>query len=189
VLDSFYTKTVAYCLERRFWNFGYRTVQINASTQIVPQFGYLYAFAIPSDWIRTRKFSSVPTLDPPLIQMSEQAGYWYTNITPIYVEYTSSDNSYGGNLGLWPESFADYVAARLARLACPRITDAQAKLMGPQGLIAEETRTYKIANANCAMNEAVGFAPQSSWVRARRGFVRGLPAPGGDEPSGGVLIP
>lgn len=188
VLDDLWDKAVAYCLERKFWNFSYRTVKIDASSTVTPGFGYLYAFKIPDDWIRTRRLSSVPTLDPPLLQVSEEAGYWYTNVTPVYAQYNSNDPLYGLNIGAWPESFADYVAQRLAHKACGRITGSDTKLQGPTGLIAQEKRAYLIAAANCAMNEAVGFAPQSSWVRARRGFSN-MPGPGGDSPTGGSLIP
>ena len=189
VLDDYWADVTSYCLERKLWNFSYRTVSIDSSTTIIPGFGFLYAFNIPNDWIRTRRISSVTTMDPPLLQMAEEAGFWYTNITPIYVEYNSSDPLYGMNLGAWPQSFADYVALRLAQHACYRITGSDARLAGPEGLLKREEKAYKVAAANCAMNEAVGFAPQSSWVRARRGMVRGLPSPGGDEPTGGGLIP
>lgn len=189
VLDELYAQEVAYCLERKFWNFAYRTVKIDASTTVVPGFGFLYAFKIPDDWIRTRLLAAVPTLDPPLLQVAEETGYWYTNITPIYVQYNSSDPLYGLNLGAWPASFTDYVAKRLARKAASRIPGKAELLAGPDGLIKQEERAYKIASANCAMNEAVGFAPQSSWVRARRGFTTQIPGPGGDNPSGSGLIP
>lgn len=188
-LDAFWNDTVNYCLERKFWNFGYRTVSIDASTTLTPAFGYLYAFRIPNDWIRTRKLSAVQTLDPPLIDVSEETGYWYSNITPIFVQYNSNDPLYGLNLGAWPQSFAEYVQLRLAVKACKRVTGSTELLRGDESLIKREEKAYKVANANCAMNEAIGFAPQSSWVRARRGFQPMMPGPGGDEPTGGSLIP
>jgi hypothetical protein len=188
-LDAFWAGAVNYCLERKFWNFGYRTVSIDASTTLTPLFGYLYAFKIPNDWIRTRKLSAVQTLDPPLIDVAEETGYWYSNITPIFVQYNSNDPLYGMNLGAWPQSFADYVALWLAVKACKRVTGSVEALNGPDGLLKRQEKAYKIAAANCAMNEAIGFAPQSSWVRARRGFMPMMPGPGGDEPTGGSLIP
>jgi hypothetical protein len=185
VLDDYWDQEVAYCLERELWNFSYRAVQMDALTATVPTFGYLYAFSIPDDWIRTRKLSAVPTFNPPLLQVAEEAGYWYTNLTPIFVQYNSNDPDYGMNLGAWPASFTDYVAARLARQACKRITGSSELLAGPEGLIKQEDRARRVAAANCAMNEAVGFAPMSGWVRARRGVV----TTGGDDPSGGQLTP
>jgi hypothetical protein len=189
VLDDYWDQVAAYCLERKFWNFIYRTVAIDASSTVVPAFGYLYAFTIPIDWIRTRKISGVETLDPPLLQYVEEAGYWYANITPIYVQYNSRDPLYGLNLGAWPASFTDYVALRLASQSCKRITGKKDLLEGPDGLLTQEKKAYMVASANCAMNEAIGFRPQGSWTRARRGFTPMLPGPGGDTPAGGSLIP
>lgn len=188
VLDTYWDSTVAYCLERKLWNFAYRSVQQDAETTITPQFGFLYAFKIPTDWIRTRLLSAVPTLDPPLTQMREEAGYWYTNVTPIYVQFNSNDPQYGMDLGRWPESFSDFVALRLARQACKRITGKDDLLRGKDSLIDQERRAATVAAANCAMNDPVGFAPTGSWVRSRRGFGF-MPGPGSDSPTGGSLIP
>src|SRR4051812_12704382 len=80
-LDGQYDQVVAYCLERKFWNFSYRAVMMDASDQVTPTFGYLYAFPIPDDWIRTRKLSAVESFDPPLLQVAEEAGYWYASAT------------------------------------------------------------------------------------------------------------
>lgn len=189
VLNDIWNDVVNYALERKFWNFAYRAVSIDASTTVQPAFGYLYAFKIPDDWVRTRRLSAVPTFDPPLVQVSEEAGYWYTNVTPIFVEYNSDANLYGMNVGKWPQSFADYVELRLAVKGCRRITGSDDLLKGPDGLLKREEKAYKIAAANCAMNEAIGFAPASTWVRSRRGFMVDMPGPGGDDPTGGALIP
>jgi hypothetical protein len=189
VLDDYWDQEVAYCLERKMWNFIQRAVTIDASTSVTPAFGFLYAFPLPDDWIRTKKISSVPTLDPPLLQMKEESGFWYTNITPIYVSYNSNNPQYGMDLSLWPASFIDYVALRLARKACGRIPGKAELLAGADGLINQEKKACTVAAANCAMNDPVGFAPMSSWVRSRRGFSPLLPGPGGDSPTGGSLIP
>jgi hypothetical protein len=188
-LDVAWSVVTAYCLERKFWNFTYRSIEIDASSTVTPLFGFLYAFTIPDDWIRTRLLSAVPTFSPPLLDVKEETGYWFANLTPIYVQYNSNDLLYGMNVGKWPSSFADYVALRLASQSCVRITGANKLLSGSEGLVKQEQRAYKIAAANCAMNEAVGFAPASSWVRSRRGFSPMLPGPGGDDPTGGSLIP
>jgi hypothetical protein len=186
-LDQLWDQEVAYCLERKFWNFMYRVVSIDASDTVVPEFGFAYAFQIPDDWIRTRKLSAVETLDPPLLKYTEETGWWFANVTPLYVEYNSRDPQYGMNLGNWPASFTDYVGKRLARQACASIAGdekAPGLLQGPQGLIRQEEKAYKVAAANCAMNEAVGFPPTSSWIRARRGSGMGGDTP----PSSGSLI-
>lgn len=189
VLDDYWNDVVNYCLEREPWNWTYRAVQIDSSSTVTPGFGFLYAFKIPNDWIRTHLVSAVPTFSPPLTQMKEEAGYWYTNITPIYVQYNSNDPLYGNNLGVWPASFTDYVAVRLARQACKRITGKEELLRGPDGLIDQEKRARRTAASLAGLNDPIGFQPMSSWVRARRGFAAGMPGPNGDDPTGGSLIP
>lgn len=183
VLDAEYDGVVAYCLERKLWNFAYRTVSIDASDTVTPAFGYAYAFTIPDDWIRTRAISSSESLQPPLLDFKEEAGYWFANVTPLYVQYNSSDVLYGMNLGAWPQSFADYVELRLAMKTCKRITGKSTLLEGPQGIIKQEDKAMKVAAANCAMNDAVGFAPAGSWVRSRIG---GFGA-GGDNPGSRLI--
>lgn len=184
VLNDLWPETLAYCLEREYWNFTYRAIQIDASTTVVPSFGYTYAFAIPTDWVRTRKMSGVPQFDPPLLDVKEETGYWFANLTPIYVQYNSNDAWHGGNLGAWPASFADYVEKRLAVRACGRITGKSDLLPGKDGLEAKEYKAYKVAISNCAMNESIAFAPLCSWVAARR-----QPGPNVDNPTGTRLLP
>jgi hypothetical protein len=190
VLDDIWADETAYCLERHLWqDFASRVVQADASVTTVPTFGFNQAFVVPPDWVRTRKLSSVATFEPPLLQVTMEAGFWYTNITPIFVDYISNDPLYGMNIGGWPPSFANFVALRLARVAAGRIANKAELLQGPDGLLKQEDKARKVAMGICAMNEAVAFPPQSSWVRSRRGFTSQMPAPGGDNPTGGSLIP
>ena len=181
VLDDFWNSVTGFCLERKLWNFAIRSVQIDASSTITPAFGFNCAFTIPNDWIRTVLVSADAGMAMPLNQYKEETGYWFANATPLFISYTSDDPLYGMNLGAWPSSFEDYVSLRLAVQSCSRITGKSDLLKGPQGLLAREKDAYKLASANCAMNNAVGFAPVSSWVRARRNFAN-VPAPGGDNP-------
>lgn len=189
VIDDVYDHVVMFCLERKPWNFVYRTVKMDASSTLTPAFGFLYAFPIPNDWIRTHKVSAVETLDPPLLQYREEGDYWYANLTPLYVQYNSLDATLGLDLGRWPASFTDWVALRLARMACKGVTGSVELLNGPNGIIREEERAQRVAAANAALNDPVGFAPRGSWTRSRRGFQSMMPGPGGDSPTGGSLVP
>jgi hypothetical protein len=56
-----------------------------------PAFGLAYGFTKPSDWIRTAGVCSDERFATPLIQYKDEAGYWYADITPIYVRYVSND--------------------------------------------------------------------------------------------------
>jgi hypothetical protein len=187
VLDDNFSHCVGYCQEQGLWAFMTRSVQQDASTSVVPAFGYQYAFNLAPDWVRTVLVSTSPYFDPPLTQYHEEAGFLYANFTPLYISYVSNDPLYGYNLGAWPEVFTEFVATALARRTCKRITGSTDLLNGADGLIAQEKRARIDARSKDAMNLPPGFMPQSTWVRARRGFLTNMPGSGdnGALPAGG----
>lgn len=182
VLDTYFDQVTAECLEAGFWKFIKRSVSIDASSTVEPAFGFLCAFKIPGDWIRTVQISAEDTFTNPLLQVKEEAGYWFANVTPLYVSYNSNDPMYGLDLGAWPASFAKYHALELASQGCSRITGSEKLLEGPEGILRRLKLAKKDSLAKDAMNDPPGFAPTGSWVKARRGFMgsRGGPSGGRD---------
>ena len=172
-LDDLWATEPVYCLEQGLFRFAKRVVRIDASTDVVPAFGYNNAFPIPNDWIRTVVISTSPDLDPPLLQYNEEQEWWYANATPLYVSYTSSSLQFGMDIGAWPQAFEDYVALRMAIRGCKRIVggvkEALALLNGPQGLLKQEEQARRRTKANDAMNDPPGLPPVPFWARARRG--------------------
>jgi hypothetical protein len=188
VLDSFWSHVVGLCLEKTFWKFAKRTVSIDASSTTEPAFGFSQAFKIPDDWIRTDEMSAFEQLSPPLIDVRQEAGYWYANVTPLFISYVSSDPLYGLNIGIWPATFVDYVAFELACKACKRITKKSDLLEGPRGLLVQARAAMREAKGNDAQNDPIRFPPIGSWVSSRRGFRVGRGASGsGDDPGGNGL--
>jgi hypothetical protein len=168
-LDDAYDKAVDYCLEQGYWNFAMRTVQIDSSASVVPTFGYSFAFVKPGDFIRMYRQSQSEQLEPPLLDITDEPGYWYANCDPLYVKYVSNDTAYGKDLSLWSETFADYVAMRLALKTCKRITGKEPS----DDLVKGEKKARMDARAKDAMNEPPGFPPTGTWVQARRSFNSG----------------
>lgn len=162
-LDDTYDKALDYCLEQGFWNFAMRAIQVDSSASVTPTFGYQFAFPKPSDFIRMYRQSANPTLDPPLLDIVDEPNYWFANVDPLYVKYVSNSTAYGKDLSLWPETFADYVANRMALKTCKRITGKDPG----DDLIKAEKRARMDARAKDAMNEPPGFPPAGTWVRAR----------------------
>lgn len=163
VLDDFYDNAVAYCLERGFWNWAMRTVLLDSDPSYDPPFGYTLAFTKPMDWVRTYVISDSDRLDPPLLRYIDEGGLWYADCDPVYVRYVSNDSAWGMDLGQWPESFADYLAARLAVRTCKRISGANPS----DDLKTEERRTLAVARSRDAMDEPPGFPPTGTWVTSR----------------------
>src|SRR5204862_4868724 len=67
-LDDTWGGRVGFCLERAFWNFAMRTVEIAASDTLAPAFGMAYVFEKPDDWVRTYQVSDNERFEPQLSQ-------------------------------------------------------------------------------------------------------------------------
>lgn len=170
VLDDFYDGVVAYCLARGFWNFAMRAVSMTESATITPTFGYSYAFEKPSDWIRTFMVADNENFDPLLGRYNDEASVIYADCTPLYLKYVSSNASFGLNLAAWPQSFADYVALRLAYRCAPRIESVGTERIAD--LRKEQKDACAVAGGIDAMDEPPGIPPRGSWVQSRRGGRR-----------------
>lgn len=167
VLDRVYDGTLRFCLEQGYWNFAMRAVEIVSSASIESEFGLRYVFTKPEDWIRTSAISADEFFTSPLQSYVDEAEYWIAEIDPIYVKFVSSDAAFGMNLGIWPETYSEYVAVSLARRSCIAITSDKGL---HRDLIALERRAKLDAMSKDAMNEAQPrFAPAGSWIRSRLG--------------------
>lgn len=169
-IDDAWDKALRYCLEQGFWNHAMRAIQADSSASVTPTFGWTYAFAKPSDWIRTHSLSAYEGLMPPLMEIVDEPNYWYANIDPLYVRYVSDDNAYGLDLSIWPETFANYVANRIAVKTCKRITGSAPD----DTMYREEKRAKADALSKDAMNEPPGFPPSGTWVRSRTNWQRSM---------------
>jgi len=153
------------CLEAGQWKFAMRTVKIDYDTSISPDFGLRRAFEKPSDWVVTSALCSDEYFDQPLLQYVDEAGYWYADIDEIYVRYVSNDSGYGGDLSLWTNRFARYVASRLAGLIILKLTSDDDKQMS---VIKLEDKYLSEAKSVDAMAEPTKFPPEGGWNMARR---------------------
>jgi hypothetical protein len=165
-LDDAYETATAYCLEQGFWNHAMRAAQVDASGSITPEFGFRYAFERPTDWVRSYIISPTADLLTWLDPFNDEAAVWWANQDPIWAKWVSNDSAYGMNLGNWPQSYAFYVAARLALMAGPSIGASDEKI----GKVEKaEKRARLDARTKDAMAEPPRYPPQGSWVRARFG--------------------
>lgn len=164
VLDDVYEQTLKYCLERGAWNFALRTIEIEPDESLTIDFGYRYGFSKPTDWLRTVGLAADEYFRDPLIHYADERGYWWADVTPLYVRYVSNDERYGLDLTAWPESFTRYVELSLAHRAAIGVTGSESTRDRVEG---EMKKAMMDAKSRDAMNDPPAFAPVGSWVRSR----------------------
>lgn len=123
--DDAWDRTVEYVLRAAYWSFALKTVAPAASL-VSPVPGFTYVWDLPCDWIRTHAIfvlESVRSRECP-IDCRHQLEEIHTRATPIWLRYISNDMA---DPELWPEHFANAVAARLAFECAERITGNPAK--------------------------------------------------------------
>ena len=96
----------------------------------------------------------------------DEKGYWFADITPLYVRYVSNDASYGLDLTAWPESFTRFVELSLAYRVALGVTGSESTRDRVGG---DMKKAEKIAKSRDAMNDPPAFMPTGSWSRARMG--------------------
>lgn len=168
----FNSNGVDYCLERGQWWFAMRAVMIDYDPAISPSFGYQYAFTRPDDWISTSAVCSDEFFRVPLIGHTFEMSEWYAAITPVYIRYVSNHANFGGDMSIWPATFADYVAANWAGKIIGKIagdkSDQKAALFGPPGRGLIFQRLHE-ARAAAALTQPTMLIAQGNWSRARMG--------------------
>jgi uncharacterized protein YneR len=153
-------------LEQGYWYFAMRASQINSDPTLKPPYGLSKGFEQPSDWLRTAAICSDPYYNSPITSFTDESGFWFCDTDPIYVRYVSNDTRFGGNLGAWPQSFAEFVGAHMAWKVAPKTTGSRDKTDEMEKL---RHRLLTEARSKAAMNESAVFPPLGAWVRARFG--------------------
>ena len=159
------------CLEEAQWHFAMRADRFDPDPDVDTEFGYGNAFTKPDDWILTSAVCEDEFFRVPLNQYSDEKGYWYADIDPLYVRYVSNDTDYGMDLGKWPQTFADFVALHFASRIIFKLSESQEKFRQIQQWREKAliTAKNKAAMANPSM-----FPAKGAWSRARtRGSRRG----------------
>ena len=169
VLDNVWDENARdYCLEAGWWNFAMRSAKIEDDTSVSPTFGFVYAFAKPTDWIRTHTICFDEYFQSPMndLDYSDEGAYWYADIDTIYVRYVSNDAAYGYDLSIWPQTFVKYFECYMAEQACMRITQNAELHEKIEKKVGERLRD---AIAKDGLNEGVKHFPAGNWARARAG--------------------
>jgi hypothetical protein len=167
LLDNEYTKAIRFCLNEGLWNFALRATQLEPDDTNEPEWGDLYAFLKPDDFVRLNAIAGDQYFSVTLYEYTDEGDYWIASINPLYVSYISDGTSYGMNLARWPASFERAVEYELAHRIAPHLTAmSDADL---QRLRKEKIDELRNARSKDAMNQPTQFPPPGRLVRARQG--------------------
>jgi hypothetical protein len=165
VLDDAWEDAVEFMFTEGLWNFATRTEEINANLALTPIPGFTYTFDKPEFWLRTITLSPNSQFDTEATYRDED-GKFYANFDKLYLRYISSEKTADDRLGEWPPTFANAVAAYLAKECARRISGADSDA---EALAADYKDILASAKNKDALDQSkVTFRP-GSWVRAMRG--------------------
>lgn len=167
VLDDIWTGGfVDEVLQTAQWTFAMRAIEIASDPSVSAQFGFLYGFSKPTDWLKTSFVCLDENFYQPLTDYSDENNYWWANIDTLYIKYVSNDTDYGADLSLWPQSVVTFAEILLARKACKRITQSDAD----EEMLYKKLKKAKTdAMSRDAMAGPTKFAPRGQWASARLG--------------------
>lgn len=170
VLDQIWDGgAVNYCLEKGLWNHAMRKQSITYDPDTDVEFGYTYAFNKPSDFIRIAAISLDERFSVPLLDYEEMSSFWFADNDTIYLAYVSNDSQYGGDLSLWPQTFAEYVGSYMAWKACGRLTQSK---VDKDTLKNDMRDKLSDAKAKDAIASPTKIPPSGSWANSRGGRTR-----------------
>lgn len=169
LLDDVWTANhgiIHYALEQGQWKFALRAQGIDSDSSVTSELGYAYTFVIPDDLVSLNMISANEYFDPPLVDFEEEAGYWFADVDPLYVRFVSKDtNGYGGDLSMWPETFATWVGYHMGAEIAPRLTGQR----DTEKIVARAKALLADARSKDALRGPVRFPPRGSWANARHG--------------------
>lgn len=174
--DLHYAPMLQSLMEAGFWTHAMRTAEITVNTSVTPAFGYAYAHDIPTDFVRKYVVSASETIDPPLDYHSDgrayliEAGYLWSDATPLYLRYTSNDSAYGLDLSRWPERLTEAACTELACRIVPKLTgssELQSNLMSLKAMALGKANTFE------ALQQPTQTSRPGRWMSDRFSQHRG----------------
>lgn len=167
-LDAIYDDTCIEALEMGLWLWARRGVQLSYDPSIdTSTFGGLaYGFTLPSDFVRIEAIAIDPYFRNELTDydITGPGKTLYTDQSTLYLKYISNGATYGLNLAVWPQTFANGVSHLLASNAAMGVTKSRSDE-------ADERKAAEIditkAKVRSAVDERVKAKPVGRLVRAR----------------------
>jgi len=154
------------CLERGQWKFATRTSKLDYTSSVTPSFGYEHAFEKPTDLIKLCAVCSDEFFNTPLLQYTEEGGFWFASLDELYIQYVSNDGSYGTDYSLWPGSFKRFVEAWFGCEIVLKLTQSESK---EELKKKEMNKLLSEAKSKDAMDGPTKFMPPGRFRADRHG--------------------
>lgn len=167
LLDDVWDSDVIWgCLEEGDWPHATRTVKIDYSDDIQPDFGYARAFNQPDDFVRLVAISNNEFFTNSLEQYVDENGYWFAHNDYLYVKYVSDDVAYGRDYSLWPKSFEEYVEHEMASQIIYELTQSDTERTRVEKL---RDKMLKRALGKSGLKKPPQHPSPGTWQQARLG--------------------
>lgn len=171
-LDDCYDDTLQLCLEEGLWKWALRAVKLTYDPSIdTSAFGGLgYGFTMPSDFVRIANINLSPYFTPNGELMDYDlvgpGKILYTDQSEFHLKYVSNGATFGLDLSLWPETYAEGVGYRLAANVSEELLKSASDRSG-----LDKNGDLWIAKAKIrdALDDRVKTPPTGQLVRSRFG--------------------
>lgn len=159
-LRAAFEPAVNACYEAGNWKSGIKRVELAQAAQ-GPVFGYQYYYTLPGDFVRLVQITGSGQRFDDLILYEMEAGKIATDAPNIFLRYVSRDLITLAP-GSWTQAFADYVSARMAFLAAPKVN---------AGALQAASQIMEDAEKTALSVDAVRDPPE---IRRPGNFVRAV---------------
>ena len=167
VVEDIYTETRDDLLSSHPWNFAIKRVQL-ARISTAPAFEFDYAYALPSDWIRTVSVHDNDAGHGTVLYRSEQVAGQKAIVSSsdsVYLRYVSMVT----DTNLMPPDFRRALALLLARDLSIPLTSSNTMY---EQFTRESARALTRARSSDGMGSFPELRPRGSWASSRAGFKR-----------------
>ena len=163
--DQHYDEVMQEMLEQGLWFFALRTQEWTYDTDAVDSINGQYVYNIPSDYVRLRKISPDQSLTYEDLTYKREGEVILSDYSTLFVTFVSNNASYGANVGIYPQLFANAFADCLALRANLPITKDRGTSADLERKFARSLMQAKRVDA---VDERIKTKQPGTWAQSRR---------------------
>lgn len=168
--DQHYDEVMQEMLESGLWFFALRTQEWTPDVDAVDSINGQYVYNLPSDYVRLRKISPDQSQTYEDLSYKREGEVILSDYSTLFVTYVSNHASYGANVGIYPQLFANAFADCLALRANLPITKDRGTSADLERKFARSLMQAKRVDA---VDERIKTKQPGTWTQSRRQSNRG----------------